>query len=254
MGKTWCFIKNRSKSSFLGLLFIVTFLVDLSYVTLSAQDVKDVEYREIFGDDYLFAVEMTDHKSWSDSLLNHGFDPDFALALVFPELIRYSSIRDYIEVKGLEVLYVQYGRDYADFSVGLFQMKPSFAERLESDLLKYHLIDRYPFLYDLNPDTASTARARNDRISRLKDDHFQLLYLEAFLIVMDIYFPGVNTLPDDDKLIFCSTAYNTGYFKGYEKIMEERSKARFYRGLDILGVKYLYSEISLSYFHERKGK
>ena len=56
-----------------------------------------------------------------------------ALAVVFPEIVRYSDLEDLIQIRALKVLYVQYGRKYADFSVGHFQMKPSFIEQLEAD-------------------------------------------------------------------------------------------------------------------------
>ena len=53
-----------------------------------------------------------------------------AIAVVFPEIVRYSAIRDKIEITLLKALYINLGEDYADFSIGQFQMKPSFAEAL----------------------------------------------------------------------------------------------------------------------------
>jgi hypothetical protein len=207
------------------------------------------EYRQIFGDDYDHALKMIERNSWwSDTLLKDGLDPGFTFSVIFPELIRYSSIADYIEIKGLEVLYVQYGRDYTDFSVGLFQMKPSFAEHIESDILKYSLPDKYPSLSALNPDLSETPNCRRQRIIRLKDEYYQLLYLEAFIRVMEILYPEAKFQSPDDKLIFYSTAYNTGYFKEEAEIRKEISRERFYLGMDATSVNYSYSDISLSYF------
>jgi hypothetical protein len=56
------------------------------------------------------------------------------LSIVFPEIIRYNAFKDFLETKTLEWLYVEYGKDKADFSIGLFQMKPSFVEKLEKYL------------------------------------------------------------------------------------------------------------------------
>lgn len=46
--------------------------------------------------------------------------------------MRYNALKDDIESESLKVLYVQFGKTYADFSIGVFQMKPSFAEGVET--------------------------------------------------------------------------------------------------------------------------
>jgi hypothetical protein len=213
------------------------------------------DYREIFGDDYDFGVKTIDNNPWwTDTLLIDGLDPGFALAIIFPELIRYSSISDYIEVKALEVLYVQYGRDYADFSICLFQMKPSFAERIEADILQYTLTDKFPTLSSLNPEATNDVATREKRIIRLKDEYFQLLYLEAFIRIMDTLYPDSRFQSKEDKLIFYATAYNTGYFKDEAIIRDESTRKRFYRGMDQISVKYSYSDISLGYFISKRER
>jgi len=63
------------------------------------------------------------------------------LSIVFPELIRFNAIQDKIETFALQSLYVKYGKDYANFSVGPFQVKPSFAESLEKDFVKFPASD-----------------------------------------------------------------------------------------------------------------
>ena len=217
-------------------------------------NVTGPDYKEIFGGDYDFALGVINREQWmTDTLQKDGLDPSFALAIIFPELIRYSGIADYIEVKGLEVLYVQYGGDYADFSVGWFQMKPSFAERIESDILAYGLIDSYPSLKSLKPTISQTVDNRRERIIRLKDEYCQLLYLEAFVRIMDVLYPEMAGTQPSDKLIFYSTAYNTGYFKDESVIRHEITRKRFYRGIDPTSEKYSYSDISLRYYLSRKG-
>jgi hypothetical protein len=213
------------------------------------------DYKEIFGDDYNNALNIIEKNYWwSDTLTKDGLDADFALAVIFPELIRYSSIADYIEVKGLEVLYVQYGRDYADFSVGLFQMKPSFAEKIESDIFKYELLNKFPHLSALRPDLSETPVCRRNRIIRLQDEYCQLLYLEAFIRIMDILYPDSTFHSLEGQLIFYATAYNTGYFKDEEVIRHEISEKRFYQGMDAISIKYIYSDIALSYYLSKKVK
>ena len=58
-------------------------------------------------------------------------------AILFPELIRYSVYKDFFETQALELLYIDYGKKTADFSIGRFQMKPSFAEAVEAYILAH---------------------------------------------------------------------------------------------------------------------
>jgi hypothetical protein len=208
------------------------------------------DYRQIFAQDYTFALNIIDQNPWwSDTLKNHGIDPDFTLAIIFPELIRYSSILDYIEIKSLEVLYVQYGEDYADFSVGYFQMKPSFAEHIEADILKYSLENQYPELNILKSSVADDPEHRSERVSKLKDEYYQVIYLEAFIRIMDfVCSDWIPRLTPAMKLQFYATAYNTGYFKDISIIREEMKKDRFFTGMFIGDEKYSYSDISLDYY------
>jgi hypothetical protein len=207
------------------------------------------DYRNIFGEDYEFALQTIQENSWwSDSLENHGIEPNFALAVIFPELIRYSSISDYIEVKALEVLYVQYGRDYADFSIGLFQMKPSFAERIESDLLHLGLTDSFPTLSLLSPDTIDDLQVRKARILRLKDENGQLLYLEAFLRIMDHLYRDITFETEADRLGVYAEGYNEGYWRGDQVVRWSGGQGYFYVGMMEPEKKYNYAEIAVGYY------
>jgi hypothetical protein len=84
------------------------------------------DYAAIFGDKYAAAERFLGQNARIAEALH--LPPDetrIALAVVFPEIIRFSALEDAIQVRGLKVLYVQYGRAYMNFSVGRFQMKPS---------------------------------------------------------------------------------------------------------------------------------
>ena len=211
--------------------------------------VASQQYSEIFGTDYTAAVETVQtHSWWADTLQKDGIDARFALSVIFPELIRYSAISDYIEVKALEVLYVQYGRDYADFSIGLFQMKPSFAEKIEADILNSHLTNQFPRLSALKTDTTEAPAARNARIARLKEGSGQLLYLEAFIRIMEQLYPDIAKLPVKEKLIFYATAYNAGYWRGEKVIKRESDKAYFHCEMFEPAKKYTYAGIALEYY------
>jgi hypothetical protein len=225
-------------------IFFYTFLIFPAY----SQD-DPVDYSVVFGTDYEFAVNLIRQEPWmSDTLSAHGFDPDVALSIVFPELIRYSSIMDYAQLAGLEVLYVQYGAGYADFSVGWFQMKPSFAEKIEKDILLLDPEGPSSSISLIKPDTTGAVESRKARLLRLKDPYFQLLYLEAFLTFMDNTYPADAFHSEQEKLAFYATAYNAGYFKEESVIRDEMLKKRFYKGMETPGDRYSYADISVTFY------
>ena len=43
------------------------------------------------------------------------------MSVVFPELVRYSALRDKMEITLLKALYINVGRDYANFSLAIFR-------------------------------------------------------------------------------------------------------------------------------------
>jgi len=181
----------------------------------SAQKVK-ASFPGLEQADIQEAFDFIEKESWmADSLKAHGLNPAFALAIVFPEIIRYSAIRDWAETKALEVLYVQYGSPYADFSVGRFQIKPSFAELLDSN----------------RPTAADPASIRLQRLHRLQDIKGQLHYLILFCKQMEIHFPEYRTAKPEEKLRFYATAYNTGFHKSKEQILRHLGQSEFYTTL-----------------------
>lgn len=106
------------------------------------------------------------------------------LAIGFPEMVRYHLFRDFIETKILEALYTRYGSTYADFSVGIFQMKPSFVEALEDLVRNHKLAQKHPIF----PLAQEASAQRQERLARLQDFGWQLRYLYAFYEVAQKHF------------------------------------------------------------------
>jgi len=233
-------------------LFIIILITwNFLPITLHGQELsfsKDkVNYRQIFQDRYEDALKFVNENKWiSDSLRVKGIDPDFALAIVFPELIRFSAIQDKMEVGGLLALYVQYGEKYADFSVGRFQMKPTFAEQLENDATKI------PSLKCDSFNSANTSQARIERVNRLNDLKWQVKYLALFLKVMEDKYAYIKWDNEDERLKFYATAYNSGYTLGEEKILNRINSKMFYTGLIKGDICYCYAAIADYYFNTIK--
>jgi hypothetical protein len=184
-----------------------------------------------------------------DSIARRHSDAAFVLAIVFPELIRYSALREQIEVMALSTLYVQYGPAYSDFSVGNFQMKPSFVEQVESDMVH----DRIPGWQKYDPDADNDSETRLRRIKGLKSLPVQLNYLLDFCKLLDHRYKNVHWKSDEEKLRFFATAYNLGYNSGEEKIIRNLSMKYFHTEVFSGVEKYCYADIAIFFYRQMKG-
>ena len=85
---------------------------------------QQLDYRAIFGDDWQRAEQfLVENRKWIEpELTAYKIDFNEAMAVVFPELVRYSALRDFMETTLLKALYINLGEEYADFSIGQFQI------------------------------------------------------------------------------------------------------------------------------------
>ncbi len=208
------------------------------------------DFSVIFPDDYKKALYFmqANHNGLKNSAVKYKHSVELLSTVVFPEVMRYSLIKDFIETTGLEYIYITHGSTYADFSIGPFQMKPSFAEHLEqavedSDSLKniYKSLTSYAL--------SDKASVRALRIKRLKSLDWQLIYLNVFISATALKFKNerFNTL--QDSLRFYASAYNTGLYKTAEAIKNSVSYNYFPYGKSYEGKQYAYSDVAV-YFHE----
>jgi hypothetical protein len=165
-------------------------------------------------------------------------------AIVFPELIRYNAIQDGIETFALESLYIQYGKDYANFSVGQFQIKPSFAESIEIDFLKKFIESKKLSFTD----TIQSRVNRSARLKRIKEKKEMVNYLCQFFKLMESKYPEWRS--EDEKIKFFACAYNFNYRKSKEEISSFIPKKFFQAGL-ISSQKYCYADIAWYYFQRQ---
>jgi len=209
---------------------------------------QQLDYKRIFGKHYQSAEDFISTHVWiADSLKKTGINPCTGLAVIFPELIRYSSIRDKIETAALQSLYIQYGKYYADFSIGYFQMKPSFAEGIEKEHLKYAGCGI------LELDTANTAAARKARIKRLSSLEGQVRYLCLFMVVMKQKLPQLSGLVKTREVVLLSAAYNHDYKAEFIELESISKKNFFFTGIIPPREKYNYSDIALDFMMKNCG-
>ena len=211
------------------------------------------DYSQIFSPGYQNASSwLLSNKATLDSVFKiYQVPHEIIKAIIFPELIRYNTVIDKIEIGSLETLYVQLGKDYANFSVGYFQMKPSFVERLDADAPSF--IDRLTLQslkLGLKPNDSKTERAK--RLDKMETLIWQLKYLVIFYKIVYKKFSVNKIKTTEEKILFLATAYNCGYWKRLAEINKFKNQKYFYASRLAPGKKYNYASVSVFYFKNQK--
>lgn len=206
----------------------------------------ETRYEKVFSADFSSAMNyLSDHaKQFKQSAKAHENEPQLLSTIVFPELMRYSNVKDLFETSTLELVYVESGSSAADFSIGRFQMKPSFAEAIEKELF---LDQGYHQLLYSNKNTKE--QTRKERIARLQNLDWQLIYLNAFVSICKAKFRHEKFERVEDSLSFYSSAYNTGFTKPVEEIKSNAEKCYFPYGTKYKGKQYPYADVAC-YFNK----
>lgn len=232
-------MKRRYNYQILLVLYLIFCLEELSFS-------QKVDYKTIFGEDWNKAQSfVTENESWMKGLSEeYNIEYPVAVAVVFPELIRYSALRDKMEITLLKSLYTYKGNDYADFSIGQFQMKPSFAESVHKNmpLLRGRLKNQFKE----KTRKEDIIKYRAGIVEDLEEPESQFLYLAAFLKICEAKY-NLNDMEEDQRIKFLSTAYNYSFQKGYEEINEMIDRKFFHTTL-VRVESYSYADISLSWY------
>jgi hypothetical protein len=225
-----------------NLLFLFILLSDMA---------KAQPCLEQYGQDCAFATLFyeTHRQEFEKTAKRTGLTASFLFAIVAPELTQYSYLRDKVETYSLKVFYVQNGKSYSDFSIGFFQMKPSFIERMEDSLQTINrLHEKFKNCLMSEPDSR---KARVERVQRLSQLEWQFEYLALFCELVRERFPSKSKLSENDKLIFYAAAYNTGFHKSEALIEQMAQQALFPH---FLREKYRYSDIALCFYRTVNNK
>ncbi len=187
-------------------------------------------------------------EAWTEVWLTLDVEPAECEAVIFPELLRYNRVRDGVELAGLLALYVQGGIRAANFSVGMFQIKPSFAEEVERAWMKSPLRHTYRLYFD----TSDNRVQRGKRVERLRDERWQCVYLALFVRLLLEREPSWTTLDAAHRIRLLATAYNYR-FSAAEKELQERYAVRSFH-LDLLRTRqticYNYAELAVRHWRE----
>lgn len=231
-------------------------VISLVSILFAASSIKDDA-----ANDYCDRHRLEWQEIWSE----YEVPCDVAESVVFPELIRYSLFRDRIETGAVKALYISRGPGGCDFSIGPFQMKPSFVEDLEKRWMRSGLARRYNLFFD----TKDSENARRVRISRMEKEEWQCIYLAVFLKMLYLDYGSVNkqgeysqdgleTLPAKEQVRLVATAYNRGcrwVNPGLGTLDEIRAKSHekhFHTAVVPTSRtrRYVYADIALKHFRE----
>ncbi len=231
---------------------IITFLL-LAADILNQGFSQTIDFIKIFGDNWDKAISFEkDNREWMKVITerNHISYP-VAVAVIFPELIRYSALREKMEVSLLKTLYINLGDTYADFSVGVFQIKPSFAENLRKQLPRgMSRRDRGSFR---DPSSFSdVSDFRKDIVAGLEDPAREMKYLVAFILLCEKKY-GISYMDEEEKVRFLATAYNYGIKGDKESILAMEPKKYFNAKL-FKTENYCYSDVALFWYKLNQHK
>jgi hypothetical protein len=213
---------------------------------------QSLDYRDIFGEDWKKAEAFEkENRSWIEPILikNHISYPE-AISIVFPELVRYSALRDKMEISLLKTLYVNLGEEYADFSIGVFQMKPSFAETIRHESTVF--LGRRAGIVFKNPsDYIDIKDFRKSIISDLEDPEGQVAYLISFIRICDKKF-NLYRLKESSRIKFLATAYNFSIDKTALQIAAMADK-KFFSTKLLKTENYSYADVSVFWYNQYSG-
>ena len=188
-----------------------------------------------------------EHPACYDSLRVSLSDKEalMAMAIVSPELSQFSQLEDIAQIKAMALLYIVHGQ--GDFSIGYFQMKPSFAQRVETLVAadeKLKQRHRRLLIQDTRKDDPDGRRQRHERLNRLRYLEWQVRYLSAFVDIMKQKTATLHFKNDTERLRYWATVYNAGIDSSSERIASCMSKEQFPR----FGTKFNYADVSTEFF------
>lgn len=225
------------------LQIIIASILFLFYINVSADD-----YSQLLGSDWSRAINYIEENRKDFHCVFNSLDvsPQECEAIIFPELLRYSHFQNSLEQTALRMLYVKGGTQAANFSIGVFQMKPSFAEEVETAWMKSPMRHTYKLYFDM----MDTKEARRQRINRLENEEWQCVYLAIFYRLLLEREPSLTGINAPERVKLLATAYNRSFTASLDEWEKWQNQKTFH--LDLLPssqTKYLsYSDIALNWY------
>lgn len=209
-----------------------------------------IDYAKHYGTSYETALRFCKDNNaiFQKTALKYNLNPLVLKAIVFPELLRYNVLKDLIETKALELIYIDNGNKAVDFSIGQFQMKTSFAEKIEAIVADDEHCDWSTDFHGLcSYNETDEKKIRAERLKRLTKLEWQIKYLASFYKYAEIKLKKKKS--EKDKVKWLSTFYNCGVQTEEENIIKWMNKKCFPYGTSVSPKnQHNYSDIALDFF------
>lgn len=226
-------MKTKKLLLFVSLLFLFSFQ--------KASEKLDFE----FADTFCASIE----KQVGLIGKQYGLKNKELIPVIYPECARFSKVSNVFESDLLSYYYAQNGCQGADFSVGYFQMKPSFLEGIEKIVATDS--NFISFREKFNYKTVDLKAIRMQRLDRLFSQTWQIEYLCAFVkYCKQKYALEKTTL---SELKFTAAAYNYGFNKPTAEIISWAAKKAFPNGIKSQETNFSYSELAHNYQLKKYG-
>jgi hypothetical protein len=225
-------------------------LIIFFFFSLTSVIDAQINYEEVFGSDWKKAQSFEkENRDWIKQIFNKNKIPySEAMAVIFPELVRYSALRDRMEITLLKALYINLGEEYADFSIGQLQMKPSFASKIREEAAVY-LKKRSGICFLQPSDYDDVQNYRKSIVADLEDVRSEFGYLVAFLKICEKKY-GTGHMIEEDRIRFLATAYNYSFEKEMSQIISMSQRKYFHTKIIKPSETYSYPEISLYWYNQ----
>jgi hypothetical protein len=156
-----------------------------------------------------------------------------------------------METGVLKALYVNLGHEYANFSVGLFQVKPLFAEMIREEA-RPEIGNRAKDILGPKLSYRDERDYRSSIVADLEDPQKEFSYIIAFYLLCKKRF---REMPETDtlRIKFLASAYNTGFWKSKDEI-DLMADKKFYSNKLISKENYSYADVSIFWYKNYTGK
>lgn len=218
------------------ILFLSTTAVAQSYFESCPQSViKAIEH-------------VKEHRQEYKQIFNQYNCPaTFLLAIVLPEISAYGGLQDALESQSSEVFYTELGTEYSDFSLGFFQMKPSFVEDLENRVKKAEMTD----YYQLTQFAAEHEKLiRKERLKRMKSLEWRTAYLCCFYQLLARENSNKSFYTEEERLRYFATRYNRG-MRCSDAEIERWRKIAFFKNSEAEHP-FIYAEVAVEFYNYLK--
>ena len=162
-------------------------------------------------------------------------------AIVAPEVSCYSSLTDYFETSAVKKEYPATGTP--DYSIGLFQMKPGFAETLENAVAKDKTL-KAKFGSQIAYDNNNIVNKRRERVNRLSSTRWQIFYLAVFVDIVKKRTSDWGLKDAESKVRYWATLYNAGLYLSKVRVEHRFGVKQFPRGTK----EFNYSAVALELY------